>query len=234
MSRRVAIQLLVLSLLLMALGFADVPAARLLAIAGVDGEQAPELSVALCTGLALVGLVFFAVSVSSLVWGWRREQAWRPIHGTLNRIAGEYGLAASIDVRRGMRFATHRERRHVYVEVQPHNRAVLLTCADPGNMLLAWVGDGVAPEPPWADWRAVGGGRRWRLRAETPMLARRIHENPALQEDLEKFFELFPTTTLIHDRNGLRVESDLPRMDLLDRQLRSGIELCYRILRLNG
>src|SRR4051812_15598364 len=112
MPKRLAIQLLILSLVLLGTGLLEGAMTAALLAVGFDAEGAPAVAAFLSTAAVVVGFMVFAAGLAGLVWAIRREQAWIPVHAVLNKIAGEYGHAAAFSVVQGMRFPTHSEGRN--------------------------------------------------------------------------------------------------------------------------
>lgn len=201
---------------------------------GLDGRRSELLTAWLAPALAGVGFLLLSVG---LVWWVRtraREEAWSPYLAALSGIANEHGRGVAEDAKRGLTFAAVREGQTIDVAFHPTAQQLTVRSRVTARQPLAWIRTNAPKTVRGDELREVGTGRGWEMRAELPALARALLEDPALAEDVSRFFDRPGAVAIMHDRSGIEIVCRAGTADELSALVRAAIEVTFRIRRVNG
>jgi hypothetical protein len=228
-----AIRILAIGLVLIVLAVPEGLLPGFLAYMGLDDRRAELYGAWAATGAAAVGFVLLVAGLFQYFSSRQNDEYLRPYKDALVGLAAEYGQGLDTDPR-GLVFSCLREGQMISVLASPRLNELVVTSPVVARQPLAWVRTNMQPRAPWQDFKIVGSGRLWDLRAELPALARALLEDAGLTEVFDEFFGTPEGDVVVHRREGFEARARLAPPPRLERQVRNALEIAYRVRRANG
>lgn len=229
-----ALLLLLVGALSLALATVDDLVIGALVAAGFEADAVAPLTIWLSPALAAGGFVLVLVGLVAWLGSTAAENRLRPYARALTPLAAEFGRAVrqSGDL---LELELLREGQRVEIQLDPRaGGGVRVRSSPPSRQSLRWLRPDAEPKGVAAAWREVERGPHWQLRAELPAMARPLLADPALMQVVDRFFAASHGLSIAHTVSGMVIDASLVTPEEVDAQVRLGVEIAFRLRRVNG
>ncbi|MFZ5478501.1 MAG: hypothetical protein ACOZNI_17155 [Myxococcota bacterium] len=229
-----AIQVILVGLVLLVLAVPEGLLPGFLLRLGLDERRAELYGAWAATGCAALGFVLLVAGLFQYFTSRQTDEFFHPYREALTGLAAEYGQGIDSDPSRGLLFSAIRDGQRIDVCVSPRRSELWVTSPVVARQPLAWVRSDAPQAAPWREFKIVGSGRLWDLRAELPALARALLEDASLTDVIDAFFGTPEGDQILHRREGLELHARLAPPARLEKQVRNALDIAYRVRRANG
>ncbi len=205
-------------------------------LTGLGVAPPPWATALLPIGMAVTGAGLFA---------WGLWTSWVALDGgderakwleALADVATEYGASLSPTSHGGVSLTTTTDGVRLEVSVQPQDEQVITVWygqpAQQDLLITVVAHDGTGGES--FAWRQVGRRGRWELRAQTPATARGLLDEVPFVEEMNRLMSRPQVRAIRHDADGVEVLLSLPDPQDASLLVRSALQACRCLARLNG
>ncbi len=228
-----ALLLFLAGAVLIALGAIDHLLIEGLVAAGVEVDPVAPLPW-LAPALATSGFVLLLLGLGAYLQVSAKERRIGPYREALTPVAAEFGRGI-VESDGYIELEVHRDGQRVELRLDPRPGGGLrVRSTPPSRQALGWLRPGAVPRGPGKEWREVERTPHWQLHAELPAMARPLLSDPVLMQVVDPFFEDAQGLAVAHTVAGMAIDATLVPPEAVAAQARLGVEIAFRLRRVNG